>query len=100
MSRIARVYFIRDGRELTDHPANGKPFDSFGIPIGVIGTCPVFSEVVITGGWTGGSRLTEADFGGPVTVKIWRPDHPPVFVGLCEPATLAATLKVKAEASA
>lgn len=77
-----RAYFINalTGEELSNHPANGKPW------VGTGGNCHVDGEFIR--GTTecvticqygdlsqiiGEQRLTAADFDVPVVVKIWAP---------------------------
>ncbi|MEM9587718.1 MAG: hypothetical protein AAGA03_10605 [Planctomycetota bacterium] len=85
---IARVYFFRDGNELNHHPANGSPFHSFGLPTGMLGAAMCF-EFVNVKNEAGNDRLiSQQDFGGPVSIKVWRPDQPPQWFGLANEATV------------
>lgn len=93
-----RVYFYRDGRELTNHPLNGKMHVGFGVFAGVIRKLPCFTSVIVRG--TRDEELTEADFDGrPVMVKVWQPGRRVTWFAVASPETVARRSS-KAEATA
>ena len=82
-----RLYVFRDGQELTDHPANGRPVLSLGFPSGRIGKAFCIESITVRTkiDWT----LTEKDFDGPVSLKIWEPEKAPNWVGLANAETVS-----------
>ena len=91
MNRVhPRAYFFRDGAELTYHSANGRPVLGFGIPTGRIGNAACFNSITVR--TTIDYELTESDFDGPVTVKVWEPGKKPVWFALASVATVEQTV--------
>ena len=89
----ARVYFSRDGVELTAHPANGMSITGNGCNVATLGKIKCRRCVFVSGRDRSGMRtfvLNEEDFDGPVMVKAWfGPGETEVFA-LCDPATAVA----------
>lgn len=83
-----RVYFFRNGIELTGHEMNRRCFESFGIPTGKIRNANCFASLVVR--TTRDETLTEADFDGPVSVKVWSPEQPANWFGLASAESVKA----------
>ncbi|WP_145216630.1 hypothetical protein [Planctomycetes bacterium TBK1r] len=81
-----RAYFYRNGVELTGHEMNGRCVESFGVPSGTIRNAVCFESVTVR--TTRDETLTEADFGGPVSVKVWSPEQPATWFGIASVATV------------
>ena len=77
MAGTSRIYFSRNGKELTDHPANGMTFSGLGCSIAYIGKTMCRRSVFVDNGLRGGDFqsyiLNEEDFDGPVMVNTWHP---------------------------
>lgn len=92
-----RVYFFRDGRELTEHPANGCPMLGVGVFSGRLGSAVCFSSVTVR--TTLDDTVTERDFDGPVSFKIWAPGTKPVWFGLGSVESVETDAQRRAEAA-
>ncbi|WP_168566858.1 hypothetical protein [Crateriforma spongiae] len=91
-----RVYVFRNGQELTDHPANGRNVLGFGRPVGMIGNAVCFDSVTVRTAVD--AEFTQADFGGPVSVKIWSPGRPAVWFGIADVQAVEAANESRREA--
>lgn len=84
-----KVYFFRDGIELSDHAYNGADLLSFGVPSGVAGSLFCFDSVDVARGPNDSTTLGSLAFGGPVTMKVWTPNGKPQFFGLADEQDVA-----------
>ncbi len=75
-----RAYFYRNGIELVGHPMNGRCVEHFGLPTGKIRNAACFDSITIR--TTRDETLTEQDFDGPVSVKVWSPEQPAAWFGI------------------
>ena len=94
MAGTSRIYFSRNGVELTDHPANGMSYSSVSCYVATIGRTKCRRCIFVDSGHGSTSNsylLTEADFDGPVMVRTWHParEFNETFA-LCDPATAVA----------
>ena len=72
----SKIYFYRNGVELTDHPANGMDYTGCGPFIAEIGKHRVHRSVFVGKGYGRNYStyiVNECDFDGPVMVKVWAP---------------------------
>ncbi len=82
-----RVYFFRDGIELTCHFANGLPLMGFGCFTGKVGNVLCFDSVVVR--TTRDQDLTETHFDGkPVMVKVWSPETKAAWFAVASVSTV------------
>ncbi|KAA5538724.1 hypothetical protein FYK55_26800 [Roseiconus nitratireducens] len=88
-----RAYFYRNGIELTGHKMNGRCVEHFGVPTGKIRSAVCFSSITVR--TTRDEMLTEADFDGPVSVKVWSPEQPAAWFGI---ASVDTVERINAEA--
>lgn len=88
-----RVYFYRDGHELTGLSANGGVLVGFGRVVGHVRRAMVFEHVTVEHcGRT--VRLSEQELGGPVTVKVWAPGGvQSEWAGIASVSSLAVNAK-------
>ncbi len=83
-----RVYFYRNGREITNVTGGASQLLHFGVPTGQISRWSCFESVTIAG--TIPRTLTQDDFAGPVSVKVWRPGSKPQWFALADRDTVLA----------
>lgn len=80
--RHVRVYFYRDGQEITGSRFNGMALAAWGLHSGRIGKATCFESVNVGDEYGRTFALTERDFDGPVSVKVWEPGAKPAWFGL------------------
>ncbi|WP_146519344.1 hypothetical protein [Stieleria varia] len=71
---------------MADSHLHGRTVVSFGIPTGTIGRAACFNSITVRDGID--CELTEVDFGGPVSVKIWTPDNREMWFGIADVSTV------------
>ncbi|MDV6032729.1 MAG: hypothetical protein F9B45_22115 [Phycisphaera sp. RhM] len=81
-----RAYFFRNGVELSGHEMNGRPVVNCGVPTGKIGNAACLQSIVVRD--TRDVELSERDFGGPVSVKVWSPESEAIWFGIAEVETV------------
>lgn len=84
-----RAYFFRNGVELTGHEMNGRPVVCCGVPTGKVELASCLHSITVRD--TRDVELTERDFGGPVSVKVWSPESEPVWFGIANVETVQET---------
>ena len=89
-----RAYFYRNGVELSGHPLHGKCVVHFGVPTGRIGNAPCFDSITVRTKID--QDVTERDFDGPVSIKVWSPEQKPSWFGLASVATVEKINAAKA----
>lgn len=65
---------------------NGRPVVHCGVPTGKIGNAACLQSIVVRD--TRDVELTEYDFGGPVSVKVWSPESEAIWFGIAEVGTV------------
>lgn len=78
------VTFHQNGKQLHTSKWNGFRFVSFGRPVGKIGNATCFESVTIDIGGKRQRIVTEADFGGPVSMCIVTKGEASLWMGLCD----------------
>jgi hypothetical protein len=94
---LPRVYVFRNGVELQDHPANGRPCLGFGSLTGKVGDFLAFESVAVQS--TIRREYSEIDFRGPVMIKIWAPNMPAEWFAVANVATVKSTNEDRAKRS-
>jgi hypothetical protein len=84
MTTASFVTFYQNGQQLHANKLNGLRFISFGRPVGKVGNADCFESVTIDMGGKRQRVVTEADFGGPVSIRIINRCGCSQWMGLCD----------------
>jgi hypothetical protein len=76
--------FYQNGQQLHSSKANGLRFIAFGPKVGTIGNADCFESITIDMGGRRQRVVTEADFGGPVSIRIVNRGGCSQWMGLCD----------------